>query len=150
MNTYKINFDSPAKFEPNNFQSLQGMVGLYFIFLQSKSINYPSKSSKLIYIGMSEMRTNSIGSRICSHYDGTSGNMGIKNYRSIDNTYFTYLNFEMLKNIWKYRIEDLESYFILDFVQNYGVYPICNNKSGFEVLNFDVNLKLLINWQYFE
>lgn len=28
-----------------------------------------------------------------------------------------------------------ESYFILNFVEHYGVYPICNNKTGFEILN---------------
>ena len=43
---------------------------------------------------------------------------------------FTHLNFEMLRRLWKQSIEDLESYFILDFVRLYGVYPICNNKTG--------------------
>jgi len=42
------------------------------------------------------------------------------------------LQLEMLRRTWQHRIEDLESYFILDFVRRYGVYPICNNKSGFE------------------
>ncbi len=64
--------------------------------------------------------------------------------------FFTYINFEMLRKIWDHRIEDLESYFILDFVEKYGVYPICNNKSGYEILHKIVKADLLINWSYFE
>ena len=86
---------------------------------------------------MSE-KTNSIGKRLSGHYDGTSGNEGLLNYRKTDGLYFTYLNFEMLKKTWGYRIEDLESYFILDFMDKYGVYPLCNNKSGFEIKKLDV------------
>jgi len=56
----------------------------------------------------------------------------------------------MLRNFWKHRIEDLESYFILDFVEKYGVYPICNNKTGFDVLNKTIETTLLIDWKYFE
>jgi hypothetical protein len=55
----------------------------------------------------------------------------------------------MLKAIWKLRIEDLESYFILDFLRVYGVYPICNNKSGFEIKKHDISVNLDIDWQYF-
>jgi len=47
------------------------------------------------------------------------------------------IDFEMLKRIWSYRIEDLESYFILAFLDKYGIYPICNNKSGFEIKKYD-------------
>lgn len=99
---------------------------------------------------MSEKRTNSIGKRLLSHYDGTSGNEGLFNYRKKNGLYFTYLNFEMLKEIWHYRIEDLESYFILDFLKNYGVYPLCNNKSGFEIKKLDIPISLEIDWKYFE
>jgi|TARA_B110000967_G_C18873023_1_gene556577 hypothetical protein len=81
---------------------------------------------------MSEKKTNSIGSRLLGHFDGKSKYLGLTNYRKVEPLLFTYINFEMLKNIWQFRIEDLESYFILDFVKKYGVYPICNNKSGFE------------------
>jgi len=63
---------------------------------------------------------------------------------------FTYINFEMLKKIWTLRIEDLESYFILDFVKYYGVYPICNNKTGFEILRNELEFDLKIDWNYFE
>lgn len=125
-------------------------MGLYFIFLPKSEIQYPFKKSRLIYIGMSEKRTNSIGNRLSDHFDGKSGNPGLVNYRKAESLNFTYINFEMLKNVWSQRIEDLESYFILDFVKHYGVYPICNNKTGFEVLKSDLDIKLEIDWSYFE
>jgi len=99
---------------------------------------------------MSEKKTNSIGKRLSDHFNGGSGNEGIVNYKKVEGLYFTYLNYEMLKQIWKHRIEDLESYFILNFVDKYGVYPICNNKSGFEIKKHDVPIVLEINWKYFE
>lgn len=76
--------------------------------------------------------------------------MGITNYRTVDQLNFTHINFEMLKQNWSYRVEDLESYFILDFVKNYGVYPICNNKTGFEILENTLDVTLSIDWSYFE
>lgn len=150
MNQYKIYFDQYKEFETENIKPLMGICGLYFIFARKTEIPYPFRKSRLIYIGMSEKRTNSIGKRLSGHYDGSSGNEGLLNYRKVEGLYFTYLNFEMLKQIWNFRIEDLESYFILDFVNKYGVYPICNNKSGFEVLKKDLNICFKIDWKYFE
>lgn len=150
MNQYKIYFDQYKEFETENIKPLMGICGLYFIFLRETEILYPFRKSRLIYIGMSEKRTNSIGKRLLGHYDGSSKNEGLLNYRKVEGLYFTYLNFEMLKEIWNFRIEDLESYFIFDFVNKYGVYPICNNKSGFEVLKKDLNLNFKIDWKYFE
>ncbi len=150
MQNFKIFFDKCLEFELRNIKPLMGICGLYFIFLKKTEILYPFRKSRLIYIGMSEKKTNSIGKRLSGHYDGTSGNEGLVNYRKVEGLYFTYLNFEMLKRIWKYRIEDLESYFILDFLKEYGVYPICNNRSGFEIKEHDVPVTLDINWRYFE
>jgi len=150
MNQYKIYFDQHKEFESENIKSLMGICGLYFIFLKKTEIPYPFRKSRLIYIGMSERKTNSIGKRLLGHYDGSSGNEGLLNYRKVEGLYFTYLNFEMLKQIWHHRIEDLESYFILSFVNRYGVYPICNNKTGFEILKKDLNLGFEIDWKYFE
>jgi len=150
MDNYKIFFDKYLEFELQTIKPLVGICGLYFIFLKKTEIPYPFAKSKLIYIGMSEKKTNSIGKRLNDHYDGTSGNQGLLNYKEIEGLYFTYLNFEMLKRIWTYRIEDLESYFILDFLKKYGIYPICNNKSGFEIKKYDVPITLEIDWQYFE
>ena len=150
MTQYKINFDKQQDFELRNIKPLVGICGLYFIFLKETEIPYPFGKSRLIYIGMSEKKTNSIGKRLSGHYDGTSGNEGLLNYRKTEGLYFTYFNFEMLKRIWSYRIEDLESYFILDFLDKYGIYPICNNKSGFEIKKYDIPITLEIDWKYFE
>ncbi|MGB9677773.1 MAG: hypothetical protein ACPLW7_00960 [Minisyncoccia bacterium] len=150
MKEFKINFDQPKKFEPHNIKPLVGIIGLYFIFLEKTTIQYPFGKSRLIYIGMSEKKTNSIGKRLLDHYEGLSGNIGLINYRKVENLYFTYINFELLKGIWEFKIEDLESYFILDFANKYGVYPICNNKTGFEVQEKELDFKLVINWEYFE
>ena len=147
--TIRINFDLMRDFVAANFKSLIGIRGLYFIALPKTVILYPFAGSRLVYIGMSEKRTNSIGKRLQGHFDGSSGNEGLRNYRKSEGLLFTYLDFEMLTRVWKYSIEDLESYFILDFLELYGVYPICNNKSGFEVMQHDLEVSFDINWSYF-
>ena len=148
-NEITIYFDSPKIFELSNIKPLNGVAGLYFIFSQSIDIQYPFDKSKLLYIGMSERKTNSISSRLSGHFDGKSKNIGLTNYRKIEPLLFTYINFEMLRSIWEFRIEDLESYFLLDFVDKFGVYPICNNKTGFEILKNTLSTSFKINWEYF-
>jgi hypothetical protein len=150
MQNLQINFDTPKQFELSNIKPLNGIVGLYLIFTTNTQIQYPFKKSRLLYIGMSEKKTNSIGSRLTGHFEGKSKNVGLVNYRKIEPLIFTYINFEMLKSFWQLRIEDLESYFILNFVENFGVYPICNNKTGFEVLKNDLEVDILIDWNYFD
>jgi hypothetical protein len=152
METANINiyFDSPKTFDLRNIRPLSGLTGLYFIFTINTQIRYPFKQSRLLYIGMSEKKTNSMGSRLTGHFEGKSKNMGLVNYRKVEQLLFTYINFEMLRKLWNHRIEDLESYFILDFVGKYGVYPICNNKSGYEVLDKRLKADFVIDWQYFE
>lgn len=150
VNEVTIYFDNPKSFEPSNIKLLNGITGLYFIYNQSIEVQYPFDKSKLLYIGMSERKTNSIGSRLLGHFDGKSKNAGLTNYRKVEPLLFTYINFEMLKSIWQFRIEDLESYFILNFVENYGVYPICNNKTGFEILNNTLTTSFKIDWNYFK
>lgn len=113
-NEVTIFFDSPKPFILANIKPLNGIAGLYFIFSQSIDIQYPFEKSKLLYIGMSERKTNSIASRLSGHFDGKSKNIGLTNYRKIEPLLFTYINFEMLQNIWHFRIEDLESYFLLN------------------------------------
>lgn len=149
-NEVTIFFDSPKPFILSNIKPLNGIAGLYFIFSQSIDIQYPFEKSKLLYIGMSEKKTNSIASRLSGHFDGKSKNIGLTNYRKIEPLLFTYINFEMLQNIWHFRIEDLESYFLLNFVENFGVYPICNNKTGFEILNNTLSTSFKIDWDYFK
>jgi len=145
-----IYFDAPKSFELNNTKSLSGVTGLYFIFSKTIAIPYPFNKSRLLYIGMSEKKTNSIGSRLSEHFEGRSKNVGLTNYRKIEPLLFTYINFQTLENIWQLRIEDLESYFILNFVEHFGVYPICNNRTGFEILNNKLSHALTIDWEYFK
>jgi hypothetical protein len=147
---FKIFFDSPKTFQIQNIKPLMGLTGLYFIFNNKTIIQYPFKTSRLLYIGMSEKKTNSIGSRLTEHFEGKSKNRGLINYGKVEQLCFTYINFEMLRKFWTNRIEDLESYFILDFVEKYGVYPICNNKSGYEILDKELKANFIIDWPYFE
>jgi hypothetical protein len=149
-NELKIFFDQPKTFELQNIKPLMGLVGLYFIFSKQTLIQYPFQKSRLLYIGMSEKKTNSIGSRLAGHFDGKSKNLGLVNYRRRKQLFFTHINFEMLRNFWSHRIEDLESYFILDFVVKYGVYPICNNKSGYDILTKNLKSNFIIDWKYFD
>lgn len=146
----RINFNSMRVFSAANFKTLIGIRGLYFIALPMTFITYPFGGSRLIYIGMSEKSTNSIGKRLQGHFDGSSGNEGLRNYRKREGLLFTYLDFEMLARVWKHRIEDLESFFIIDFVKRYGVYPICNNRSGLEITQLDLEVVFDIDWSFFE
>ncbi len=72
-----------------NIKPLGGLTGLYFMFSEKTKINYPFKKSRLLYIGMSEKKTNSIGSRLAGHFDGKSKNIGLVNYRKIEQLFFT-------------------------------------------------------------
>lgn len=119
------------KFNLNNFSILVGSVGLYFIFLKDLQIPYPFKNSHLIYIGMSESRNNSIGNRLRDHLSGRSGNTGIIGYRRKWELYFTYLEDGFLKQIFPNEtMESIETYFLEKFANEFGVYPICNNRRG--------------------
>lgn len=150
MRNIRVFFDEPKVFDLQNIKPLMGITGLYLIFLANTEIQYPFKRSRLIYIGMSEKRTNSIGNRLAGHHDGQSGNVGIVNYAKAEQLMFTYINFKMLRRIWPYRIEALESYFILDFIKRYGTHPICNNKTGSDTLKNELEVTLQIDWEYFE
>lgn len=145
-----IYFDEPKSFEPTNTEALGGIVELYFIFTQKTFIQYPFDKSKLLYIGMSEKKTNSIGNRLSGYFEGKSKNVGLVNYRKIEPLLFTYLNFNILKTNWDFRIEDRESYFILSFIEHYGVYPICSNKTGAEIHSSILKVNLKIDWNYFK
>lgn len=149
MNDIKIFFDNPIAFEIENLKVLDGITGLYFIYSADVEISYPFGKSKLLYIGMSEMRTNSIKKRLSGHFDGKSKNIGLQNYRKVTPLFFTYLNFDLLRDLWNLRIEDLENYFIADFVKKFGVYPICNNKLGNEIKKITLPVNFEIDWSHF-
>jgi hypothetical protein len=149
-NIVNIYFDKPMSFELSNIKPLNGIIGLYFIFTSNIQVQYPFGKSRLLYIGMSEKKTNSIGSRLIGNYEGKSKNICLVSYRKVEQLWFTYINIEMLKNIWPFRVEDLESYFILNFTEHFGVYPICNNKTGFEILNNILITEFKIDWDYYK
>jgi len=149
-NIVDIFFDKPKSFEAANIRSLKGISGLYFIFTSGIQIQYPFGKSRLLYIGMSEKKTSSIGNRLIGHFKGKSRNVGLNNYRKVEPLWFTYHNIDVFKNIWQFRIEDLESYFILNFVKHFGVFPICNNKTGFEIQNNTLTTEFKIDWNYFK
>lgn len=143
-------FDSPKPFESGNINSLNGVTGLYFIFGSTIRIQYPFDKSRLLYIGMSEKKTNSIGNRLIGHFGGKSRNLGLISYRKVEPLWFTYINFEVLRNFWVYGVADLESYFIVSFVEKFGVYPICNNKTGLDIMKNTIETQFLIDWNYFK
>jgi hypothetical protein len=148
--SFRLNFDRPLPFEPQRYTGLGGVTGIYFIFGEKTAISYPFRQSRLLYIGMSEKRTNSIASRLQDHYEGRSGNFGLQNYRKAGKLFFTYLNFEVIQSVWKQRVEDFESYLLLDFVEKFGVYPICNNKTGFPTFEHQGTKPIEIDWNYFD
>ena len=145
----KIFFDNPKLLTSDNLNILDGITGLYFIFTHGINIQYPFDKSKLIYIGMSEKRTNSIKKRLVGHLDGIS-NVGLKNYGKVDTLFFAYINFDILKEMWNLKIEELETYFLHSFVKNHGVSPICNNKLNSAILSENLPIKLEIDWEYFK
>ncbi|MBU4502189.1 MAG: hypothetical protein KKA79_06335 [Nanoarchaeota archaeon] len=137
------------KFDLNNFSAIVGSIGLYFIFLDDLLIPYPFKESKLIYIGMSESRANSIGNRLRDHIAGRSNNAGIMGYYKKWDLSFTYLDYEFLKQVFEKDIEFIETFFLEDFANYFGVYPICNNRRGSFNKEERFNDFPQIDWEFF-
>jgi len=126
----KISFLEQHHFDETSTRFAQGSIGLYFIFLSELHIPYPFRLSRLIYIGMSESKQNSIGNRLRAHKTGQSGNLAIANYAARHDARFTYHSIDILKNLGTENILELESFFLADFLAEHGAYPICNNQSG--------------------
>jgi hypothetical protein len=130
MSTVTIGFYESHDFDETSIRLVQGTVGLYFIYLLDLKIPYPFQSSRLIYIGMSESKQNSIGNRLRGHKTGQSGNAAIMNYARRHQARFTFHSQQILEILGSNNILELESYFLEDFCSNFGSYPICNNQSG--------------------
>jgi len=146
----KISFPETFKFDDLSVRYVQGTTGLYFIFLKEPLIPYPFQGSGLIYIGMSDSKQNSIGNRLRDHKSGQSGNFGIKNYANQYPVLFTYLSLEMLKALGCEKAVALESYFLENFANFHGTYPICNNQSGIELEEqLHVKGEIQIDWPFF-
>lgn len=135
--------------QPRNFTTLVGRTGLYFIFLKSLTIPYPFAASRLIYVGMSESRINSIGNRLRDHASGRSDNRGISGYMKKWEVMFTYFDLEFLAQIFPaVQIEPMETMFLENFADQFGAYPICNNKRG-DLVAAPVVKGVSIDWSYF-
>lgn len=130
MSQYRILFSEEHDLDDTSIRLVQGAVGLYFVYLPSLVIPYPFAPSRLIYIGMSESRPNSIGSRLRAHKSGQSGNVALTNYAARYRARFTYHTADVLKILGSDNVLELESFFLGHFFKAHGSYPICNNQSG--------------------
>ncbi len=130
MSSFRIGFIEQHEFDETSIRFVHGTTGLYFIYLKEIRIPYPLKPSRLIYIGMSESKQSSIGSRLRDHKTGQSGNLAITNYGARHGLLFTYHSLDMLKTVGTENVVELESFFLSDFLSEHGAYPICNNQSG--------------------
>jgi hypothetical protein len=131
-------------------RSARGVVGLYFIYLTDRYIEYPFRLSHLIYIGMSESSQNSIGNRLRDHASGQSGNPGLTNYIRARGAHFTYLTFDLLSILGIPTVAELEGAFMRAFLVSYGCYPISNNQSGIELRGERPSSEFRVDWQAFE
>jgi len=95
----EISFLHEYNMDDSSIKFAQGAVGIYFIYLENSTIGYPFGNSRLIYLGLSELKQNSIGQRLSAHLSGRSGNMCIKNYAARNQTRFTFHTFELLRNM---------------------------------------------------
>ena len=145
-----IGFSEDKPFSDRAIKFTAGITGLYFIFLKDVRISYPFESSRLIYIGMSESRQNSIGKRLRSHLTGQSGNRAIKNYSSCHEVRFTHYPSKLLENIGTANLSLIESIFLEEFMRAHGAFPICNNQSGVQPTSAARYTKdLIVDWRYF-
>jgi len=72
----KIFFDNPMTFTPENIRALTGISGLYVIYIESIDFKYPFQHPKLLFIVMSEKKTNCFGRILLGNFDGKSKNVG--------------------------------------------------------------------------
>lgn len=131
-------------------RSVRGFVGLYFIYLTDRYVEYPLSKSHLIYIGMSESSQTSIENRLRDHASGQSGNPGLTNYIRTGHAHFTYLSFDLLSVLGIPSIAELEGAFLRAFLATYGCYPICNNQCGMEMRSERRGSPFRVDWRAFE
>jgi hypothetical protein len=150
-NVIRITFPQQYPLDDLSIRYVQGFTGLYFIFLESLAIPYPFNVSRLIYIGMSDSKQNSIGNRLRDHKSGQSGNIGIMNYAFRHKVNFAYLRTDMLKVLGSDKALELESFFLTSFSIAHGSYPICNNQSGISFPNSPIDKStVLVDWGFFQ
>jgi hypothetical protein len=145
-----IRFGPDQLLDEIDIRSVKGLVGLYFIYLVKLAIPYPIRPARLIYIGMSESKQNSIGNRLRDHTSGQSGNPGLTNYIRIQPARFTYLSHDFLNILGECSPGEIEGIFLRGFCGTYGCHPICNNQSGIELASLVQFDKIHIDWEHFE
>jgi hypothetical protein len=148
-NNPTIRFLEEYIFDEVSIRSLRGSAGLYFIYVEDILIPYPFRSSRLIYIGMSESKQNSISNRIRDHESGQSGNPGLTNFIRSRVAKFTYLSFDFVNVLGIPTVAELEGSFLRAFLREHGAYPICNNQSGIELRLAIPVTAFEIEWQRF-
>jgi hypothetical protein len=149
-NVMTISFSEGYHLSERAIRLVKGVVGIYFIYLDEQTITYPFRCSRLIYIGLSESKQNSIGNRLRGHLTGQSGNLGIKNYAQSHTAKFTFHSFELLQTLGTCSLFELEDYFLTSFLDNFGAFPICNGQSGVKVAApfLDAN-RSRVFWDFF-
>lgn len=145
----RVLFTRSYNLREREIKFVQGVAGIYFIFLGDLKIEYPFKTSRLIYIGMSESKQNSIAMRLRGHLTGQSGNYGIANYSKARSVKFTYCSDEVLRNCGSENIFEHESLFLSGFFEHHGSFPICNGQAGHQVSESSRQIELAVDWTYF-
>lgn len=146
----QISFLHEYNFDDRSIRFTDGLVGIYFIYLEEFPVVYPFGYSRLIYLGLSESKQNSVGRRLSAHLSGRSGNQCIKNFAARHSVRFTFHTFDLLKNLGSGNLYELESYFLTDFLQYRGAFPICNSQSGIKLLEPSIpDQGVQVDWEYF-
>jgi hypothetical protein len=146
----RVLFTQAYNLSEQEIKFVRGVAGIYFIYLTESEIAYPFANSKLIYIGMSESKQNSLFKRLGGHLSGQSGNMGIRNYAKTEKVKFTYYSLEVLSNYGNDNLFDIENFFLSDFLNHYGCFPICNGQSGHKPSETSIPIKALVDWSFFD
>jgi len=146
----RILFTQTYNLNEQEIKFVRGVAGIYFIYLTDVEIAYPFSNSRLIYIGMSESKHNSLLKRLGGHLSGQSGNMGISNYATTQIVRFTYYSAEVLSNYGNENLFDIEDFFLSDFLKHYGCFPICNGQSGHKPSETSRPITASVDWSFFE
>ncbi len=145
----RIIFTKTYNLSEYEIKFVRGVTGLYFIFLANVKIEYPFTASRLIYIGLSESSQHSITTRLRGHLTGQSGNIGISNYAKTHTVKFTHYPAEVLKNYGNDNVFDLESFFLSDFLNHHGSFPICNGQAGQQPSEASNKISASVDWAFF-
>lgn len=145
----RILFTQTYNLSEQEIKFVRGVAGIYFIYLSESEIAYPFANSKLIYIGMSESKQNSLFKRLGGHLSGQSGNLGISNYARTQKLKFTYYSAEVLGNYGNENLFDNENFFLSDFLNHYGCFPICNGQSGHTPSENSNPIAADVDWSFF-